>query len=98
MHNLEEQHMNAIIRILRYLKGAPRKGIMFTKSADLQSIKVYTNVDWAGAVDGRRSTSSYFTFVGGNLVTWNRKKQHVVSHSSGEGYRNSSCINLIVYS
>ncbi|KAL6331889.1 hypothetical protein AAG906_020237 [Vitis piasezkii] len=34
------------------------------------SIEVYTYVDWAGAVDDRRSTSGYFTFVGGNLVTW----------------------------
>ena len=98
MHNLEEQHINAIIHILRYLKGAPRKGIMFTKRADLQSIKVYTNADWAGEIDGRRSTCCYFTFIGGNLVTWKRKKQHVVSHSSAEGYRNSSRINLIVYS
>ncbi|RVW66679.1 Retrovirus-related Pol polyprotein from transposon RE1 [Vitis vinifera] len=34
------------------------------------SIEVYTDADWAGAVDDRRSTSGYFTFVGGNLVTW----------------------------
>ncbi|RVW71265.1 Retrovirus-related Pol polyprotein from transposon RE1 [Vitis vinifera] len=34
------------------------------------SIKVYTDADWAGVVDDRRSTSGYFTFVGGNLVTW----------------------------
>ncbi|RVW43274.1 Retrovirus-related Pol polyprotein from transposon RE1 [Vitis vinifera] len=33
------------------------------------SIEVYTDADWAGAVDDRRSTSGYFTFVGGNLVT-----------------------------
>ena len=31
--------------------------------------EVYTDADWAGAVDDRRSTSGYFTFVGGNLVT-----------------------------
>ena len=35
MHNPGEQHMNAIIHILRYLKGAPGKGIMFTKHADI---------------------------------------------------------------
>ena len=32
----------------------------------------------------RRSTSGYFTFVGGNLVTWRSKKQNVVSRSSAE--------------
>ena len=44
----------------------------------------YTDVDWAGAVDDRQSTSGYFTFVGGNLVTWRSKKQNVVSRSSAE--------------
>ncbi|WKA02568.1 hypothetical protein VitviT2T_020743 [Vitis vinifera] len=38
----------------------------------------------AGAVDDRRSISGYFTFVGGNLVTWKSKKQNVVARSSAE--------------
>ncbi|RVW60166.1 Retrovirus-related Pol polyprotein from transposon RE2 [Vitis vinifera] len=84
MHNPGEQHMNAVMRILRYLKNAPGKGILFAKNVDHQSIEVYTDVDWAGAVDDRRSTSGYFTFVGGNLVTWKSKKQNVVTHSSAE--------------
>ncbi|KAB2617626.1 hypothetical protein D8674_013495 [Pyrus ussuriensis x Pyrus communis] len=36
------------------------------------------------SVGDRRSTSGYFTFVGGNLVTWRSKKQKVVSRSSAE--------------
>ena len=74
--------MNAIMRILRYLKNAPGKGILFAKNVDHQSI--YTDADWAGAVDDRRSTSGYFTFVGGNLITWKSKKQNVVARSSAE--------------
>ncbi|RVX16275.1 Retrovirus-related Pol polyprotein from transposon RE1 [Vitis vinifera] len=54
------------------------------KNVDHQSIKVYTDVDWAGAVDDRRSTSGYFTFVSGNFVTWKSKKQNVVARSSAE--------------
>ena len=34
MHNLGEQHMNAVMHILRYLKNAPRKGILFAKNVD----------------------------------------------------------------
>ena len=32
----------------------------------------------------RRSTSGYFTFIGGNLVTWKSKKQKAVARSSAE--------------
>ncbi|RDX94069.1 hypothetical protein CR513_23593, partial [Mucuna pruriens] len=52
---------------------APRKRLMFSKNNHLD-IKGYTNIDWVGSVTYRRSTSSYFTFVARNLVTWRRKK------------------------
>ena len=67
MHNLGEQHMTAVMRILRYLKNAPGKGILFVKNVDHQSIEVYTDADWVGAVDDRRSTSGYFTLYVVNL-------------------------------
>ena len=76
--------MNAVIRILRYSENAHGKGILFTKTVDHQSIEVYIDADWGGAVDDSRSTSGYFTFVGGNLVTWKSKKQNVVARSSAE--------------
>ena len=41
-------------------------------------------MDSGGAVDDRQSTSSYFTVVGGNLVTWKSKKQNVVARSSAK--------------
>ena len=76
--------MNAIMHILRYLKSAPGKGILFTKNVDCQSVEAYSDADWAGAIDDRRSTWGYFTFVGGNLVTQRSKKQNVVARSSVE--------------
>ena len=57
---------------------------LFTKNVDHQSIEVYTDADWADALDDRRSTSGYFTFVSGNLVTWKSKKQNIVARSSAE--------------
>ncbi|KAL6350099.1 hypothetical protein AAG906_004037 [Vitis piasezkii] len=45
----------------------------------------HTRPDLAYALmDDRRSTSGYFTFVSGNLVTWKSKKQNVVARSSAE--------------
>ena len=73
MHSPSEEHMNVVIRILRYLKSSPGKGILFTKGHNLD-IHGYTDADWAGSIQDRCSTSGYFTFVGGNLVTWRSKK------------------------
>ena len=84
MHNSREQHMNAVMRILRYLKSAPEKGILFTKNVDCQSVDAYSDADWARVIDDKRSTSGYFTFVGGNLVTWRSKKQNVVARLNVE--------------
>ncbi|PRQ42417.1 putative RNA-directed DNA polymerase [Rosa chinensis] len=83
MHNPSERHMEAVVRILRYLKSAPGKGLMFSKYQHLD-VSGYTDADWAGSITDRKSTSGYFTFVGGNLVTWRSKKQKVVARSSAE--------------
>jgi Reverse transcriptase (RNA-dependent DNA polymerase) len=83
MHSPKEEHLEAVMRIIRYLKGTPGKGIVFRKNSHLQVV-AYSDADWAGCVIDRRSTAGYFTFVGGNLVTWKSKKQNVVSLSSAE--------------
>ena len=94
MHNPSEDHMGVVIRILRYLKSSPGKGLLFSKNAHL-NIEGYTYADWAGNILDRKSTSSYFTFVGGNLVTWRSKKKKVVALSSAEaefrGMANGLC-------
>lgn len=75
--------MDAALRIVRYLKGEPGRGIIFRKHGHLD-IRAFTDADWAGNPNDRRSTAGYFTMVGGNLVTWRSKKQKVVALSSAE--------------
>jgi outer membrane protein OmpA-like peptidoglycan-associated protein len=58
--------MDAVERILRYLKSNPGKGILFSNHGNLK-VEGYTDADWAGSKNDRRSTSGYFTFVGGIL-------------------------------
>ena len=65
------------------MKGIPGRGLLLKNHGHLQ-VEAYTDVDWAGSVVVRRSTSSYCTFVGGNLVTWQSKKHNVVARSSAE--------------
>jgi hypothetical protein len=83
MHCPSEEHMDAVVRILRYLKSAPGRGLLFSKNGHLE-VEGYTDADWAGSISDRKSTSGYFTFIGGNLVTWRSKKQKVVALSSVE--------------
>lgn len=83
MHNPTEEHMDAVFRILKYLKMTPRKGLFFKKS-EYRNIEIYSDADWAGDITNRRSTSAYCSYVWGNLVTWRSKKQSVVARSSAE--------------
>jgi hypothetical protein len=87
MHSPFEEHLEAVYRILRYLKGNPGKGLFFKKTSE-KNVSIFTDADWAGSVTDRRSTSGYCTYVWGNLVTWRSKKQGVVARSSAEaGFR-----------
>jgi hypothetical protein len=76
-------HWSMIERILRYLKGSPGRGIWMGKNGSTEIVG-YSDADWGGDRNDRKSTSGYCTFVGGNLVTWKTKKQKVVSCSSAE--------------
>jgi len=83
MHQPREAHLQAALRIVQYLKGTPGRGILFKRNKSV-ALEAYTNVDYAGSVVDRRSTTGYYTFLGGNLVTWKSKKQSVVARSSAE--------------
>jgi hypothetical protein len=74
--------MDAVIRIICYLKGCLGRGLLYT-NGNLQ-VECYTDGDWAGSLDDRRSTSGYCAFVGGNLVAWRNKKHSVVARSTAE--------------
>jgi histone deacetylase 1/2 len=78
-----EAHWEAVKRILRYVKGTLDTGLRIRKSP-FMNISIFTDADWAGCVDDRRSTGGFAVFVGPNLVSWSAKKQPTVSRSSTE--------------
>ncbi|KAL0298830.1 UNVERIFIED_CONTAM: Retrovirus-related Pol polyprotein from transposon RE2 [Sesamum radiatum] len=76
-------HWEAALRILKYIKTSPGKGLLFKRHGYVK-IEAYSDADYAGSKDDRKSTSGYCTYVGGNLVTWRSKKQTTVARSSAE--------------
>jgi len=68
MHDPRESHLAALKRLLRYVRGTVGFGLVLHRSPTSELV-VYTDADWAGCPDTRRSTSGYAVFLGGNLVS-----------------------------
>ena len=76
-----ESHWVAAKKVLRYLKGTVNFGIMYTDNCDVE-LTSYSNSDWDGNRDDRKSTSRYAFNIGTRVVSWSSKKQPTVSLSS----------------
>lgn len=83
MHDPRVKHMDALRRIIRYLQGTKDHGMQMFHSS-LGTITAYSDADWGGCPDSRRSTSGYCIYLGENLVSWSSKRQQMVSRSSAE--------------
>uniref|UniRef100_A0A3Q7J7S9 Uncharacterized protein n=1 Tax=Solanum lycopersicum TaxID=4081 RepID=A0A3Q7J7S9_SOLLC len=83
MNEPRVDHLNAAMRVLRYLKGHPSQGILLRADSNLQ-IMVYCDSDWATCPLSRKSVSGYFVMLGRSPISWKTKKQSTVSRSSAE--------------
>ncbi|XP_019194725.1 PREDICTED: uncharacterized protein LOC109188474 [Ipomoea nil] len=61
-------HWEAAIRIVKHLKGAPGKGILYASHGHV-SVEAFSVVDWVGSPSDKRSIIGYCVFFGGNLVS-----------------------------
>jgi hypothetical protein len=83
MHDPRDSHFQLIKRILRYVRGTSHYGLQLHKDSSLDLI-AYSDADWAGCPDTRKSTSGFCVFLGNNLVSWSSRRQPTVSRSSAE--------------
>lgn len=76
-------HLQAVKRVLRYLKGTMDYGIWY-KRGGAGELLVYTDSDFAGDIDSRKSTSGYVFLMDNADVAWLSKKQPIVTLSTTE--------------
>ena len=73
----------AVKRIIRYINGTSDYGIWYSRDSN-ECLAGYSDADWAGCIDDRKSTSGGCFYLGNNLVSWMSKKQNSVSLSTAE--------------
>ena len=83
MHSPQSADWIRLKHLLRYLKGTVTHGLYFN-SRSSPSLTAFSDADWAGDHNDRRSTSGFLVYFGNNLVSWSSKKQPMVARSSTE--------------
>ena len=66
--NIKESHMIAFKRVIKYVKTIANFGVWFNKDTN-DVLAGYSDADWAGNVDDRKSTLGGCFYVGNNLVS-----------------------------
>ena len=83
LHAPTSLHWAAVKRIIRYLRHSMDLGMKIQRSSSLL-VSAFSDADWAGCSDDRRSTGGFAVFFGPNLISWSARKQATVSRSSTE--------------
>ena len=81
--NPDKEHWIAVKRIMRYLVGTMCLGLLYKKN-ELKSCVGFSDADWAGDLDDRKSTSGYIFQLSGEAISWRSKKQACVALSTAE--------------
>nr|GEY49264.1 putative ribonuclease H-like domain-containing protein [Tanacetum cinerariifolium] len=77
----KECHLHAVKRIFRYLKGHPKLGLWYPKESPFDLV-AYSDSDYSGATQDRKSTTGGCQFLGRRLISWQCKKQTIVATST----------------
>ena len=81
MHSPSMHHLGAAKRILRYIAGTTDFGLWYGHVSEFRLLG-YTDSDWAGCLEDRRSISGYIFSLGSGAISWCSKKQATTALSS----------------
>ena len=82
LNNPSSTHMHAAKRILRYLQGTSKLGITY-RPPPLR-LQGYSDANWAGDMDTRRSTTGYVVMLNNGAIAWKSRRQPTVALSTME--------------
>lgn len=82
----KESHLIAVKRIIKYVNGTLNYGLWYPFNTN-SLIAGYSDSDWGGNLDNRKSTSGGCFFVRNCLVSWHNKKQTSISLSTAKADR-----------
>nr|XP_016513771.1 PREDICTED: uncharacterized mitochondrial protein AtMg00810-like [Nicotiana tabacum] len=92
MQRPKQYHLDAALRVVRYIKGSPGLGV-FLKRGPISHLFAYCDSDWAAYPNTRRSITGYVIKPGDSLLSWKSKKQQTISRSSTEAeYRSLAAV------
>jgi len=77
------EHWKAAKRVMRYLQGTKGYNLTF-KQANSLEVFGYTDSDFFGCVDSRKSTLGYIFLLAGGAISWKSSKQTIVATSTME--------------
>ncbi|KAD0618050.1 hypothetical protein E3N88_43977 [Mikania micrantha] len=83
MQTPSKDHFGAAKRVLRYVSGTIDYGLWYTPQNGI-CLEGYSDSDWAGSIDDRKSVSAYGFNIGSGAISWCVKKQNSVALSSTE--------------
>ena len=69
----------AALHTLMYLDNTVKHGIVFPNLTDEESLRAYSDADWAGDLDTSRSTTGYIVYLWGAPVAWQSRLQSTVA-------------------
>ncbi|GJS18628.1 putative ribonuclease H-like domain-containing protein [Tanacetum coccineum] len=78
---LKTSHLLVVKRIFRYLKGKPTLGLWYSRDSPFELV-AYTDSDYSGATQDRKSIIGGCQFLGNRLISWQCKKQTMVAAST----------------
>ena len=76
-------HWRAAKKVMRYLQGTKDYMLMYRQTDNLDLVG-YSDADFAGCVDSRKSTSGYIFIMAGGAVSWRSVKQTLITTSTME--------------